>query len=295
MTEGGPRPDRPFVMALTGDLFLVPGLEDAARAAGYDLRVVARPEDLGAGGAPSPRSVPLTEPLEGPEAVLVRGLVTDRPALILVDLASSSIPWERWIAVIKSSAATRRIPIVAFGPHVAEKDLARAERAGADRTLPRGAFLGSAADQIEKYASKPDTPAILSSCGLPISDLARHGLELLNQGEFFEAHETLEHAWISETGSGRELLRSLIQVAVAYLQMQRGNRRGAQKILLRLRQWLDPLPSPCRGVDVDALRRQMETFRDLLASPEDHDAAEVIRLAFHPIPWMEGGPPRSTP
>jgi hypothetical protein len=39
----------------------------------------------------------------------------------------------------------------------------------------------------------------------------------------------------------------------------------------------------------------METLRDLLTGPENHEAAEIIRLAFHPIPWVEDAPPRSIP
>jgi hypothetical protein len=39
----------------------------------------------------------------------------------------------------------------------------------------------------------------------------------------------------------------------------------------------------------------METLRDLLADPEDHESAEIIRLAFRPIPWAEESPPRSIP
>jgi hypothetical protein len=80
----------------------------------------------------------------------------------------------------------------------------------------------------------------------------------------------------------------LIQVAVAYLQVQRGNLRGAQKILLRLRQWLDPLPSPCRGVDVAALRAQMEAFRAALGSEQPPAPEELIRAVFHPISVVEG-------
>jgi predicted metal-dependent hydrolase len=285
MIEAEPRPKRPYVLALTEDLFLTPRLEDAARAAGFELQVVARPEDWGAGGEPSQRSVPLTEPLEGPEAVLVRRLVTDRPALILVDLTSTLVPWERWISVIKSSAATRRIPIVAFGPHVAEQDLARAERAGADRTLPRGAFLASATDQIQELAFQPDAPAIESACRQPISEQARHGLELLNHREFFEAHEVLEHALMAEAGEASRIYRVLLQLAVAYHHLSDGNRRGAVKLLLRIRPWLDPLPDVCRGIDVAAIRRVVTQLQDALDRLPADAATTPLADEYTPIPW----------
>jgi hypothetical protein len=272
------------LLALTDDVFLVPRFEDAARALGGRARFAGRPEDLGVRADPAPRSIPLTEPLEGAEAELVRSITSDRPSLILVDLSARTIPWESWIQVLKTSAATRRIPIVAFGPHVEGEALRRARAAGADEAITRGQLHASLPDILQKWARRADPAALARGCREPLSAPARLGLEQLNRREFFEAHETLEHAWIQESGPGRELLRSLIQVAVAYLQVERGNLRGAQKILLRLRQWLDPLPSPCRGVDVAALRLQMERLRAALSSGEPAAPDELIRTVFQPVP-----------
>jgi len=276
-----------YLLALTDDLILIPRLEDAARRLGGRARIAGRPEDLSVRSESLPRPVPLTEPLEGGDAEFVRRIVDERPGLILVDLSSKAIPWQTWIQVLKTSAATRRIPIVAFGPHVEGEALERARGAGADLVVTRGELHASLAEIISAWARPPDLEGIALGCREPLSQEARRGLEQLNRGEFFEAHETLEHAWKAEAGPGRELLRSLIQVAVAYLQLERGNRRGAQKILLRLRQWLDPLPSPCRGVDVESLRAQMETLRNALATPDGRDLEQIVRLAFRPIPWAD--------
>jgi CheY-like chemotaxis protein len=276
------------LLVLTDDLFLVPRFEDAARSLGGRARFVGAPGDLGVRGAAVPRRVPLTEPLEGAEAELVRRIAADRPSLILVDLTTQAIPWESWIQVLKTSAATRRIPIVAFGPHVEDELLRRAREAGADEAITRGRLHASLQDIVEKWAKRVDFAALARGCREPLSPETRLGIEQLNREEFFKAHETLEHAWTAESGPGREVLRSLIQVAVAYLQVQRGNLRGAQKILLRLRQWLDPLPSPCRGVDIAALRDQMEAFRAALGSEDPPTPTELIRAVFHPIAVAEG-------
>ncbi|HET7009626.1 MAG TPA: DUF309 domain-containing protein [Anaerolineales bacterium] len=275
----------PTILALTDEWLLFPRLEYAARAAGFRLQIVARPEDLGAAGEPAQRAIPLTEPLEGPEAELIRRLVSERPALILADLTSASIPWERWIAIVKSSAATRRIPIVAFGPHVATGDLARAERAGADRVLARGAFLNSLGDQFLELAAVPDTAAIAAGCVLPMSDTARHGLELLNGGEFHEAHEVLEHAWMAEPGEASRVYRVLLQLAVAYHHLRQENRRGAAKLLLRLQPWLDPLPPVCRGVDVAALRVIVGELQGALDRLPPGSPTAPLADARRPVPW----------
>src|SRR3989304_19364 len=60
------------------------------------------------------------------------------PSLILFALTNTTTPWEGWIQVLKTSAATRRIPIAAFGPHVEHEPLERARAAGADLVLSRG-------------------------------------------------------------------------------------------------------------------------------------------------------------
>lgn len=244
-----------LILLLSQDLMLVPRLEDVARGLGFELRTIDDPGQLGAEGEPAARPVALTEPLEGPDAAFLRRLVEDRPALILVDLASASLPWFRWITVIKTSAATRRIPVLAFGPHVAESELAQAHDAGADLVLARGSFLREAARLLQTWSARPDPEALRAACLRPLSPLARRGIELLNGGEYFDAHEVLEHAWMEAPEADGTLYRALLQVAVALLQVERKNSRGAIKMVLRVRQWLDPLPDRCKGLDLAAVKQ----------------------------------------
>jgi hypothetical protein len=51
--------------------------------------------------------------------------------------------------------------------------------------------------------------------------------------------------------------RALLQVAVAWLQIERKNSRGASKMMLRVREWLDPLPERCMGIDLAAVKRSV--------------------------------------
>ena len=46
----------------------------------------------------------------------------------------------------------------------------------------------------------------------------------------------------------------MLQVGIAYFQIERGNYRGAIKMLQRSVQWLLILPDTCQGVDVKQLR-----------------------------------------
>lgn len=53
------------------------------------------------------------------------------------------------------------------------------------------------------------------------------GLEAYEQGDFFEAHELLEPAWMgTDVPADRALLQGLIKVAAAYVHSVRGNPAG---------------------------------------------------------------------
>lgn len=58
------------------------------------------------------------------------------------------------------------------------------------------------------------------------------GLDAYARGEFFEAHEILEPAWMGAHDLGeRELLQGLIKLAAAYVHATRGNPAGVAKNL----------------------------------------------------------------
>jgi predicted metal-dependent hydrolase len=112
--------------------------------------------------------------------------------------------------------------------------------------------------------------------GLP--DLALRGLELFNQGAYFEAHEELELAWRAEPGPVRELYRGILQIAVAYYHILRGNYRGAVKMFVRSRTWLAPFPDHCRGVDLARFRQDYRQVEQ-----------ELLRLGPARLEWLNRG------
>jgi predicted metal-dependent hydrolase len=106
------------------------------------------------------------------------------------------------------------------------------------------------------------------------------GLELFNAGRYFEAHEELEMAWRREKGAIRDLYRGILQVGVGYYHIQRRNYRGALKMFLRCRQWLDLFPSECCGIDLARFRRDFEAIE---AQVQRQDPAEPFTFSFQPI------------
>lgn len=95
-------------------------------------------------------------------------------------------------------------------------------------------------------------------CDGPLHINAIEGIKLFNEGKFFEAHEELETAWRDEAGEIRNLYQGILQVAVTYLHITRGNHEGAVKVygrsLKRLKNW----PDVCRGIQVGKFREDAE-------------------------------------
>jgi hypothetical protein len=54
---------------------------------------------------------------------------------------------------------------------------------------------------------------------------------LFDAGLYYEVHEWLERYWAHATGDDREALQGLIQVAVGFEHLARGNARGASRLL----------------------------------------------------------------
>ena len=95
-------------------------------------------------------------------------------------------------------------------------------------------------------------------CNASLHPQAAEGLRLFNAGEYFEAHEALEDAWNAEKGQVRELYRGILQIAVVYLHVTRGNYNGAIKVYGRSQRWIKDWPDICRGIYVGELRKDAE-------------------------------------
>jgi CheY-like chemotaxis protein len=260
-----PQPEEksPVILAFVTDLFFASKIEAAAKTLDYDTEWIAPDEDLLA--LDSTTTIPdLAEHVTGPGFVLLEKITLLQPALLVFDLSDAVFPWRKWLPMIKSAPATRRIPVICFGSHVDSETLTAARSAGADLVLARSAFAKELPEILQRTARVPDVAGIHSACQESLSRLAVRGLEEFNRREYFQAHETLEEAWNLDQGVGRELYRAILQVAVAYLQIERNNYRGAMKMLLRVRQWIDPLPDHCRGVDIAAIKSDVDVIHEEL-------------------------------
>jgi len=271
---------KPLIIAFVGELMAQTRLESAAQAAGFDVAWIESLAQIAPGVAehPTPQRA---EHLHGPGYFLLEEITQRQPALLVFDLNNNQVPWRDWIGMLRSVASTRRIPLICYGSHVDVDSFQAAKKAGAQAVLARSAFFGDLPGILQKYAHIPDWEALASECQKALHPRAVHGLELFNAGEYFEAHEELEAAWNTDPGPGRALYQGVLQVAVAYLQIERGNPDGAKKIFLRLRQWLNPLPDTCRGVNVKQLRLDAGEVERTLKE----EGVEAARKRFKRVVW----------
>ncbi len=123
----------------------------------------------------------------------------------------------------------------------------------------------------------------------------RDGIAAYGRGDFFEAHELLEPAWMGTRDlAEREALQGLIKLAAAYVHAVRGNPRGVAKNLEgaeeRLRR---AAQAGCRagGVDAAALAGAIAARRAALASgpswpPAPREAARALLATVPPPPLV---------
>lgn len=225
----------------------------------------------------------------GERSGYVTRLADDHAALILVD--GDAPGWQLWTTPPKVSPATRRIPVVIVAGDDAVRRVARG--AGADLALAPGVLADRLPAILAEHArmQSPDTARRLAEqCGRPLPPRARRAVERFNAGEYYRQHDLFEALWMEEEGPVRELYRAILQVGIAYYQVERDNRRGAIKMALRSLQWLNELPDVCQGVDVARLRDDVQRLREaLVALPAGASAASLDLTLLGRVHFVGGG------
>ena len=134
---------------------------------------------------------------------------------------------------------------------------------------------------------------LIHDCSASLHPQAEEGLRLFNAGEYFEAHEALEIAWNEEKGKVRDLYRGILQIAVTYLHITRGNYNGAVKVYGRSQKWMKDWPAVCRGIYVEELRRYAESVMREVMRLGSTRIGEFDRSLLKPVTWEQGsGKPR---
>lgn len=208
-------------------------------------------------------------------------LVARQPALIVLDLTVDA--WRRFVLAAKSNPATRKLPILAIAPAHDSALMMAAKQAGCDVVIAASAFAEDAAGAINKHAHNDDSEELLRQAQLPLPEMAQRAIEQFNQREFFEQHETFEHLWRQEQGPVRQMYQGMLQVGVAYLQIQRGNYAGARKLFQRAWQYLNVLPDACQGVDIAQFKADARAAQGELEKLGPARIADFPDALFKPV------------
>jgi CheY-like chemotaxis protein len=243
----------PAVVVLADDLFFVTRLTDVIRQVGGCPIVVENADEL------------------------VAAVDLHFPVLVLLDLKTPG-DWETAIQRCKLSPQNRQIPLYAFGSHVDTETLRRARQAGADHAWARSKMMEELVAVVQRYVHPPARE--VEGSGDPLSRAAVAGLLEFNRRDFFEQHEYLELAWNEESRPVREMYQGILQVGVAFLQIERGNWRGALKLFRRGLPRLRELPAVCQGVDVAGFRTAAESIHAEVTALGPERLSEFNRSRF---------------
>jgi 8-oxo-dGTP pyrophosphatase MutT (NUDIX family) len=93
----------------------------------------------------------------------------------------------------------------------------------------------------------------------------RLGLQQIERGEYFEAHETLEDVWRAAEPAEKDFFQGLVHVTVAWYQAGRGNRVGCERQLEKAARRLGPFAPEHRGVGIEPLLLSVERARRTVA------------------------------
>ena len=85
------------------------------------------------------------------------------------------------------------------------------------------------------------------------------GIELFNEGEFYDCHDVWEDLWTDYRGPDRAFYQGLIQTAVALYHLTSGNLRGARRMFFSSRGYLAPYPNVHEGIQLERLLQDMHT------------------------------------
>ena len=98
-------------------------------------------------------------------------------------------------------------------------------------------------------------------------------VRLFNAGEWYACHDGFEELWHETQGPCRKVLQGILQIAVAHLHLERGNRRGATVLLGEGLGRLQNAGSEQLGLDLALLRAAAR--ERLLALQQEQDPAPL--------------------
>jgi len=90
------------------------------------------------------------------------------------------------------------------------------------------------------------------------------GIELFNQRQFYECHDTLEEIWLQESSDEQPFLQGMIQSAVAFHHYSQGKRGAARAMFKLALEKLETYPAHYQGLDLGVLVQDLRAWKEAL-------------------------------
>jgi hypothetical protein len=113
------------------------------------------------------------------------------------------------------------------------------------------------------------------------------GIELFNQGEYYDSHDVWEDLWADYRGPDRAFYQGLIQTAVALYHLTSRNLRGARRMFFSSRGYLAPYPSVHQGIELARLLQDMQMcFSPVLDNVTEQGTPAIHHGSVPRIHWQ---------
>lgn len=201
------------------------------------------------------------------------------PHLAILDV-DYTLDWQTQLRRAQLRPHTRYIPVIALSVGDIEA-LDEARSLGASEVWEYCFFKDRAASIVKRFIDPPTRYPEGWDQPLPAEAVA--GLEFFNLGDYFEQHELLEAAWRSEMRPIRQLYQGILQIGVAFHQIELNNWDGAVKTFRRGLPKLRSLPAVCQGIDLAHFREAAEQIHSEVAKLGPEQLAEFDRTRFPKI------------
>lgn len=103
-------------------------------------------------------------------------------------------------------------------------------------------------------------------------------IALFNAGDWYACHDGFEALWHETAGAMRPLLQGILQIAVAELHFERGNRRGATILMGEGLGRLHAVPDGALGLNLSALRECSSQRLQALQQERSLEPLDLPRL-----------------
>jgi len=145
-----------IIAAFVADLMFQTRIESVAENLGLKVRWLESADRVLSTGSDGQAGL-------GWDEILVDQIARIGPKMLIFDLGNKTIPWARWILVLKADSATRGIPVICYGSHVDVDTFKEARQVGSDEVLARSRFVTALPEIIRKYKERIDIDPVEES------------------------------------------------------------------------------------------------------------------------------------